>query len=222
MRMEAELSYLARIRGVELLPGERVGAIFHTEQGPVAEPGPSGRLLVATNRRLISAGEEGRVRDTLMFPTASICGASVHCDARRGLSWKQWAALLVGGLAVYLAAAYWLVGRLPEVIIPVVNLHAAAALLAALIVLLGWLYWRSLTRPGGFVLRIAGVNWTLDVPCYAASDDLLSFANTLLLLQSAAGRCRYAPDADGDYSGCPKGRDGSTSRDRSAMSPRRY
>ena len=92
----------------------------------------------------------------------------------------------MGGLAVYLALAYWLVDRLPEVIIPALNLHAAALLLAALILLLGWLYWRSLTRPGGFVLRVAGVNWTLEVPCGAANDDLLSFANTLLRLQSAA------------------------------------
>ena len=184
--MEAERSYLVRIRGVELLPGERVGAMFHTEQGLVAEPAPSGRLLVATNRRLISDDEEGQARETLMFPAASVCGASVYYDARRGLSWKQWAALLVGGLAVYLALAYWLVDRLPEVIIPALNLHAAALLLAALILLLGWLYWRSLTRPGGFVLRVAGVNWTLEVPCGAANDDLLSFANTLLRLQSAA------------------------------------
>lgn len=183
---------------MELLPGERVGAIFHTAQGLVAEPAPAGRLLVATNRRLISDGAAGPARDTLMFPTASICGASVHYDAQRGLSWKQWAALLIGGLAVYLAAAYWLVGRLPEVIIPVVNLHAGAALLAGLLLLLGWLYWRSLTRPGGFVLRIAGANWTLEVPCDAANDDLLSFANTLLLLQSGADGRRRAPDADGD------------------------
>ena len=192
--MQPTTSYLSRIRGVELLPGEMVGAILHTEQGLIAEPATAGRLLVATNRRVISVFEDRRARATMMFPAASVRGVSVRNDARRGLSWRQWASLLIGGVAIYLVLAYWLVDRLPEVIIPVINLHAVAAIIVVLIVLVGWLFWRSLTHSGGNLIQIAGVNWTIDAPCAESNDDLMAFANVVLLLQAGGSvDCIYQP-----------------------------
>lgn len=185
-------SYLTRLRGVELLPGEAVQAILHAERGLLAEPAAEGRLLVATTRRLISDDPGPRAHATQMFPAASVCGVSVRHEARRSFSWPQWTALIFGGAALYLLLAYWLVDRLPGIIIPVINLHAAALLLMLLILLAGALLWRSMSQPGGRQLQIAGVNWNLDLPCAAPESDLLAFANALL---TAAGATPAPPAA---------------------------
>ena len=120
-------------------------------------------------------------------PWTTLTGVSVRNDARRGLSWKQWATLGVGGGAAYFLLAYWLVDRLPDVIIPVINLHAMAAVLMVLIVLLGWIIWRSLTDSGGNLVRIDGWNWTIEAPCTADNADLMAFAGVLLRLRSIPG-----------------------------------
>ena len=185
--MQTATSYLSRIRGVELLPGERIEAILHPEQGLIAEPVGSGRLLAATNRRVISVVEDGSTRVAQMYALASVCGVGVRNDARRGLSWMQWAVLVIGAVAAYLALAYWLVDRLPSVIIPVINLHVVAAILVILIALAVWLLWRSLTHSGGSMIRVEGVNWSLDVPCAADRyEDSVAFASILLSMQHAA------------------------------------
>ena len=185
--MQTATSYLSRIRGVELLPGERIEAILHPERGLIAEPVGSGRLLAATNRRVISVVEDGSTRVAQMYAMASVCGAGVRNDVRRGLSWLQWAVLVLGAVVAYLVLAYWLVDRLPSVIIPVINLHAMAAILVILIALAVWLLWRSMTHSGGSVIRVEGVNWSLDVPCAAdCYEDSVAFASILLSMQHAA------------------------------------
>ena len=186
--MQTETSYLAQIRGVELLPGERIGAILHQEQGLIAEPVGSGRLLAATNRRVISVVEEGSARVAQMYAMASVCGVGVRNDARRGISRLQWAVLAIGAVAAYLILAYWLVARLPSVIIPVINLHAVTIILVILIATAVWLLWRSMTRSGGSMIRVEGVNWSLDVPCAAdCYEDSVAFAGILLSMQHGAG-----------------------------------
>ena len=172
---------------MELLPGERVEAILHPEQGLITEPAGSGRLLAATNRRIISIVEGGSTRVAQMYAMASVCGVGVRNDVRRGLSWLQWAAFGFGAVAAYLVLAYWLVDRLPSVIIPFINMHAVAAILVILVFMAVWLMWRSMTHSGGSLIRIEGLNWSLDAPC--ASDryeDLVAFANILLSMQHAA------------------------------------
>ena len=191
-------SYLTRLRGVELLPGEAVQAILHAERGLLAEPAAEGRLLVATTRRLISDDPGPRAHATQMFPAASVCGVSVRHEARRSFSWPQWTALIFGAAALYLLLAYWLVDRLPGIIIPVINLHAAALLLMLLILLAAGLIWRSMSQPGGRQLQIAGVNWNLDLPCAAPESDLLAFANALLTAADATPAPPVAAYANAD------------------------
>ena len=95
--MDNAPSFLSHVRGVELLPGEHVAAFLDAEHGLSSEPTPTGRLLVATNRRIISVTEEGHTRVVQMFAADTVTAVSVRNDARRGLSWKQWATLLAGG-----------------------------------------------------------------------------------------------------------------------------
>ena len=188
--MHKSRSFLSHIRGVELLPGETVLAYLDPEDGTVDEPTPGGRLLAATDRRIISISEEGPTRMVQMFAPDTVTTVSVRNDARRGLSWKQWGALLAGGIGAYFILAYWLVDRVPLVVIPVVNMHAMAAVLMVLIVLLGWIIWRSLTDAGGSVLRIDGSNWSVEVPCTADNDELTVFAGIVLELRAETGARR--------------------------------
>lgn len=167
-----------------MLPGEHAAAFLDAELGLTLEPTPSGRLLVATNRRIVAVTEEGSTRVVQMFAADTVTAVSVRNEARRGLSWKQWATLLAGGVVAYFLLAYWLVDRLPDMVIPFVNLHAMAAVLMVLIVLLGWIIWRSLTDSGGSMIRIDGCNWNVETPCTAGATDLMAFAGIVLRSRS--------------------------------------
>ena len=186
--MQPETSYLFRIRGVELVPDERVKALFCPESGMVAEPSKEGQLLVATDLRLMSMLDSGTTQTRDIFAIESVSGVTVRNDVQRGLSWKQWATLLVGGVAVYAALAYWLVDRLPEIIIPVINMHAFALAIMVLVILAGWLFWRGFTQQGGAVIRIYGSNWNVEVACSTHYGDLMEFAHSVLSMQSQSLR----------------------------------
>ena len=223
------ISYLRRIRGVDLFPGETVAAILHTERGLLPEPSAEGRLLVATSSRLISHQPGGgpEPATTMMFPADTLSGVSVRGGGRRGRPWLQWLALAAGGVAIYLLLAYWLVDRLPEVaVLPIINMRLVALLLMLLLALAGVLLRRSAQQSGRPRIEFAGANWTMEASCDAAESDLTAFANTLLAIRLAArGNSREWGKDGADitaYSGRPKGSAGSTSSDRSATSPRAY
>lgn len=188
MQMEPAVSYLSSIRGVDLLPGERVAALLSTDDGLLAAPPKAGRLLVATDRRFISIADSGQSKAREIFAITSVSGVSVRDDALRRFSWKQWISLIAGGLIVYVALAYWLVDRLPPIIIPSLNLHAFALVVMMLVVLVGWLFWRGFTQPGGTTTRVHGVNWDVEVSCTAEYQDLMGFAHALSMMQTRGQR----------------------------------
>ena len=185
--MQPSTSYLSRIRGVDLLPGERVNALFSAENGLVPEPSKDGQLLVATDQRFMSVLDSGTGQAADLFAMTSVSGVSVRSVAHRGFSWKQWASLVASGIIVYVALAYWLVDRLPSIIIPGINLHAFALAVMVLVVLAGWLFWRGFTQSGGAAIHIYGVNWNLEVACSTPYADLLAFAHSVSSMQA---QCR--------------------------------
>ncbi len=182
--MQPATSYLSRIRGVQLLPGERVSAIFSPESGLIAEPLKDGQLLVATDQRIMGVLDNGTTQTWDTFAIDSVSGVGVRNNVPRGLSWIQWASLVAGGAAVYLALAYWLVDRLPYIIIPGINLHAFALAIMVLVVLAGWLFWRGFTQSGGAAIHIYGANWNIEVACSTRNADLLAFAHSVSSMQS--------------------------------------
>jgi hypothetical protein len=187
--MHMTTSYLSRIRGVPLLPGETVSAMLDAGVGLVAEPTARGHVLVATNRRLISATSGPRANATEMYAGDSISGLTIRDESRRGLSWRQRVMLVAGGALIYLVLAYWLVDRLPGPVIPVINIHAVALVLLALTVIIGGLIWRGATYSGGRQLRITGVGWVIELASTAPSTDLIAFAT--VLIESQAGGQRF-------------------------------
>lgn len=182
--MRPATSYLSRIRGVELLPGERVNAIFSPESGLVVEPLKDGQLLVATDQRIMGVLDNGTTQTWDTFAIGSVSGVSVRNNVPRGFSWRQWALLVAGGVFVYLALAYWLVDRLPYIIIPGINLHAFALAFMLLVVLAGWLFWRGLSQSEGAAIHIYGANWNIEVACSTRNTDLFAFAHTVSSMQS--------------------------------------
>ena len=187
--MHMTTSYLSRIRGVPLLPGETVSAMLDVSVGLVPEPTARGHILVATNRRLISVTTGPRASTTEMYAGDSISGLTIRDESRRGLSWWQRIMLVAGGALIYLVLAYWLVDRLPGPVIPVMNLHAVALALLALTVIIGGLIWRGATYSGGRQLRITGVGWVIELAATAPSTDLIAFATALI--ESRAGGQRF-------------------------------
>ena len=190
--MTSNASFLSRVRGVELLPGERVAAMLSPDGGLLAEPPKDGRLLVATDRRFINLADSGESQIRQIFAINSVSGASVRNDVLRGFSWKQWVSLIVGGIIVYVALAYWLVDRLPQIIIPGLNLHVFALIVMILVILAGWLFWRGFTQPGGMTIHVHGVNWDVEAQCTAQYRDLMGFANALSLMQTRRQSWQYS------------------------------
>lgn len=183
MSKEPATSYLSRIRGVDLLPAERVGAMLSPEGGLISEPTGDGHLLVVTDSRILSIVDTGETQARQLFAIGSVAGISVRNDVRNGFGWRHWIALIAGGVVVYLALAYWLVDRLPEIIIPVINLHAFALAIMLLVILAGWLFWRGFTQPGGRTVQIHGNNWSIEAQCDAAQEDLMGFAQHVMAMQ---------------------------------------
>ena len=190
--MTSNASFLSRVRGVELLPGERVAAMLSPEGGLLSEPPKDGRLLVATDRRFINLEDSGQSQIRQLFAMTSVSGASVRNDVLRGFSWKQWISLIVGGIIVYVALAYWLVDRLPQIIIPGLNLHAFALIVMILVILAGWLFWRGFTQPGGMTIHVHGANWDVEAQCTAQYRDLMGFANALSMMQTRRQSWQYS------------------------------
>ena len=190
--MTSNASFLSRVRGVELLPGERVAAMLSPDDGLLAEPPKDGRLLVATDRRFINLEDSGQSQIRQIFAMTSVSGASVRNDVLRGFSWKQWISLIVGGIIVYVALAYWLVDRLPQIIIPGLNLHAFALIVMILVILAGWLFWRGFTQPGGMTIHVHGANWDVEAQCTAQYRDLMGFANALSMMQTRRQHWQYS------------------------------
>ena len=125
-QMQRTDSYLTRVRGIELLPNERIRCILDAAAGLTGEPTGTGQLLVATNVRLVSLPGDRPGGATQMYAMPTVAGVTVLEEPGRKFSWKQWAIWAVAGTLLYLVLSYWLVDRLPDIVIPVINMHPVA------------------------------------------------------------------------------------------------
>lgn len=188
--MQDGKSYLARVRGVELMPDEQVKAILDANAGMVDEPPAAGAALIATNIRLIRTAAEphGSARETAteMFAMDTVNAARISDARRRGVSWGQWIMLAAVGAVIYLALGYWLADRLPGPLLPVINMNPAALGLLLLLLLIGGWIWRSATRSAVRKIRVTGNNWTAETAVKAPAADLIEFSTILMALRPAS------------------------------------
>lgn len=180
-------SYISRIRGVPLLPEEKVARVLSLEEGLLPEPPAEGRLLVATNRRILYFTHRQGYDETSLLPVEELRGVTLSAAKRGSLSWLRGLALGLGAAVFYLVVSYWLVARIPSPTIPVVNMDAVPLALLGLLLIGAWFLSSRYIRPPGGTVTFHGGNWTLPVG-YRKPEripDLQAWLNILF-------RCRAA------------------------------
>lgn len=176
-------SYISRIRGVPLLPEEKVAQVLSLEEGLLAEPAAEGRLLAATNRRILYFTRNRGYEETYLLPVEELSGVTVSAAGKGSFSWARALLLGFGALVFYLVVAYWLVGRVSSPTIPVINLDAAPLAALALLVVGGWFLASRYIHPAGGVVTLVGNNWTLPIDYLGTerTGDIGVWVNALFL-----------------------------------------
>ena len=155
-------NYLSRVRGIRLLPEERVARVFSLEEGLLDEPTGSGQLLIATNQRILFFREESGSREATLLPVEELKGIVVDTAQRGTLSPIRGILTLIGALAFYLLVAYWLAGQVDGPSLPGLNMDFVPFILLAAVLVGGWLYWRHSVRRAGGKVTLQGSNWNLS------------------------------------------------------------
>ena len=162
--LERPSSYLTQVRDVGLISGEKVVCLYAPKGGIVTEPTSSGRLLVATNQRIMSFDEDRGNQETMLIPIEDFKGVSVKSGSGNSLSPTQGLLMLAGGLVVYLVLSYWLVDRFHGPSLPIINLDVVPVILLLAMISAGWVAWRySLSSEGG-AIKFLGSSWSFSLP----------------------------------------------------------
>ena len=156
------MNYLSRVRGIRLLPQERVARVFSLEEGLLDEPSGSGQLLIATNQRILFFRDDGNAREATLLPVEELKGVVMDTSQKGTLSPIRGILTLVGALAFYLLVAYWMAGQLDGPFVPGLNMDFVPFILLAAILVGGWLYWRHNVRRAGGKVTLQGSNWNLS------------------------------------------------------------
>jgi hypothetical protein len=145
-----------------LLPGEQVVHLFTPQRGLVGEDAPpeAGRLLVATNQRLLSFSPAPGPSQVVLVPVEEVKGVVVKTGGHGGSGrWMQGMFLALAGVAIYLVASYWLEGKGrfagPEV--PVINVDLGPLIL---------------------LLAIAGTVWFMGRRYFTREESSVTFQGT--------------------------------------------
>ncbi len=185
-------SYLTRVRDVPLLPHERVACVFSDSAGIIPEPVGNDRLLVLTDRRLISLEEEDGNRRNFLVPLRELRGVTVKSGARNPLSMFQWLFTILAGLMVYLAASYWITGRIEGPNVPVINIDLAPLLALLAVLAAGWIVTRNYLTGSAGEINFQGTGWAFSFSYQQnrAGREVNRLINRLLELSAA---CHQPP-----------------------------
>ncbi len=185
--LDSPRSYLTRIRHLPLLADERALCSFASKHGVIPEPVGTGRLLVATNRRIVSfaGGREGD--ETFLAPIKECAGVTVDAGSGGGVSFVQGLATIAVGLLVYIVVSYWLTGHVTGPSVPFINIDLGP--LVVLFAVLGgvWLAAKQYFRREQGAITLHGSNWTLSFP-FAGSGpegDVFRLINVVFAARDA-------------------------------------
>lgn len=153
-----------QVRGVAMLPGERISHVFSPELGLTEQPPETGQVLVATNQRVLAFCQNDGHNETFLVPVEELGSVAVKTRRRRSGSIIQGMLLTVAGVLLYLALAYWLTGRFDGPAVPVIGMDMAPflLLLTALFVV-AWSWGRLFAKSDGSVI-FQGANWSFTFP----------------------------------------------------------
>ena len=180
-------SYITRLRGVPMLPEERVAQVLSLQDGIVDEPPSDGRLLVATNLRIIYLQQDKDAGEASLLPVEELNGVVVNSRTRSSISWFQGILMVLTALLFYLVIAYWFAGRFDAPYLPVINMDLEVLIILAAIVIGGWFFWRQTSRRAGGLVTLRGSNWSLSIDYLGADklQDVYTMANTLFLYRQS-------------------------------------
>ena len=161
-------NYLSRVRGIALMPEERVAKVFSLEEGVLDEPSGNGQLLIATNRRILFFRDGGNSNEATLLPVEELKGIVVDTAERGTLSPIRGILTMAAALVFYLLVAYWMAGQLEGPGIPGLNIDFVPFVLLAAVLVGAWLYWRHNVRRAGGNITLQGSNWNLSLSVLGA------------------------------------------------------
>jgi hypothetical protein len=174
-------SPVTHLRGVALLPGEKVTHVFSPQAGLVRELPVNGRLLITTNQRIITFSQEQSRQETVLVPVEELKGVVVKSNTRRSTSVLRWALLAVAGLVLYVVIAYWVTGRFNGPSIPLIRMDLGP-LLTLLAVIWGvFLVGRYYFAREASTVTFQGSNWAFNFSYRGdkAEAEIYQVVNTL-------------------------------------------
>ena len=146
------------------MPGEKINHLFLPDQGLTPDPPGSGRILVATNQRILAFSLNEENGETFIVPLKDLGGVSLKAGSRSPAALFQGILFIVGAIFIYLVLAYWLTGRFQGPQLPVLNMDAGVLLVMAVAVFGTFYIGRHYFAKEAGVVTFQGANWTFSFP----------------------------------------------------------
>ena len=180
-------SYITHIREVALLSGEKIIQVFRPDLGVTQEPPVRGKVLITTNQRILAFSSDSERNETYLVPVEELKGVAVKTGDRSYGSLFQGLLLIIGGIFLYLVAAYWLTGRFTGPSIPVINMDTGP-LMVLIVVLVGLalIVRYYFGREDGSVI-FQGSSWVFAFPYESqrARQDIYQVVNSVFAARQA-------------------------------------
>lgn len=191
-------NYLSRVRGIALMPGERVARVFSLQEGMLEEPSGTGQLLIATNHRILFFKDEGNSREATLLPIEELNGITIDTSEKGTLSPLRGILTMLAALAFYLLVAYWISGQIDSPALPGLNIDFIPFFLLAAVLVGAWLYWRHNVRRAGGQVTLQGSSWNLSFTVLGAEriPDINSVVECLYLCREERWSSLVRPAAN--------------------------
>ena len=175
-----------QIRGVALLPGEKITHVFSPELGLTPEPPASGQVLIATNQRVLAFCRNDGRNETVLVPVEELKGVTVKSRTRTSVSIAQGILLMVGSIILYLAVAYWLTSRFDGPTVPAIRMDLAPFLVLVIAVIVVAVIGRNYFGKEDGAVTFQGTNWSFAFPYRGvrAGQEIREVVNSLLVSRS--------------------------------------
>ena len=177
-----------RVREFPLLGGERLEEQYVPDKGLVVETPSTGRLLVLTNKRLLSFVQGDSENEVSLVSLENVNGVVVKANAKGFRDIFQGLAIILVGIVSYFIIGYALEG------IAIASAVGIALIFVGTFFIARYFLWEE---EGEVSLQIGG-DWDLQFPYHGntSGGDVYVFINRLFELKQAAGFAHYTPRAE--------------------------
>jgi hypothetical protein len=180
-------SYLAQIRDVSLLQGEKVTHVFSPQNGLLPEPSSTGRLLITTSHRIISFSNGQGNNETLLVPVEELKGVMVKSGTKNPSSLIQGLILILSGLIIYFVLSYWITGRFDGPNVPIINIDLGPLIILLGLIVAGWALGKHYFTSQGGSVTFQGSNWAFTFPYHGekASAEVYQLVKTVFTTRTS-------------------------------------